>query len=980
MMDFSRFIEVKNSTSKMSPLEKLSALLPNLSFPSLESMLADFASAFDQGSRLVKLQIGDGSLFAGRLLPQKADGTEALSTLYKYEITCLSPDAFIPLESLLGLPAQLDIITGDYDPEEVTRCGIITAARSLPADGGFAKYLLTIEPPLALLRHRTTSRVFQDMTVPQIVEQVLDEHIAANSAVARTLNQEYDFVRRHLYTPRSYCLQYRETDLGFIERLLFEEGLPYRFGHEGGETPNVTFIVFDDPYSLPQNSQESVRFHRAEATEKEDSITQWVGARRAGVGRAQLASYDYKPVYTNEVGENTGAQGIAAESGLEDFDAQTLYYAKHYEDLQRYALRRQEAHDWAKGGHTAQGNLRQLQAGQWFALKGHPYFDRFNVQGEREFVACSLSFTAHNNFPDGLARRLDKQAETPSPYRVEIETRKRGLPLAPAYGHTRHAKPTSLGMQTATVTGPEGETEVYTDEMGRIKVQFHWQRQKEHPAFGANLDERSSCWLRVAYPGAGGAWGHQSIPRVGQEVLVDFIENDIDRPIVTGVIHNGRQSNPWFSDAGSLPANRALTGIKTQEHYGQQYGELLFDDTTNQVRTKLSSEHGKTQLNQGYLTHPRRDGDAIPRGEGFELRTDRHGAVRATEGLLITTESRPGASGSQMDRDSAASLLQSGHKNAQMLSDAAKGQDADVMEIGPETCDEEGSKGQKASSGHFEHIVETVGAWEASTNTDPEGDTATGEQPGRQPVIVLSGQEGIGLVTPKELVLTSGANLDTVSLRDTQQTSVRRWVANAGKKISLFVVGVKDKVNLKLIAAKGDVQMQAQAGDIEITGDKNVKLTGNKEKVVMAGKEEAIFMCAGAYIRLSGGNIDIHCPGNLTVKSAGHSFTGPTSMNVDMPKMPAPGELESLGPYVGHYQLFKTDNRPFEGYRYKIVDAGGEVLKEGLTDTDGYAEIVSTEVGMPVYAYQALMRESERITEDFASKVEAAASAALKEN
>ena len=957
-MDFSRLKEIKNSVSGLNPLEKLSAVLPELSFESLENMLADFASAFTQGNRLVKLQIGNGETFE-RLLPQSVEGTEGLSKRYKYNVICLSPDAFIPLNSLLGQAAQLDIVTGEGGgliptdaPEEVTRCGLITQAQMLPSDGGFAKYQITIEPPVALLRHRTTSRVFQDMTVPEIVEKVINEHIHANRAMASSFNQKYDILREHLYTPRSYCLQYRETDLAFIERLLFEEGLSYRFEHTGADAPSVTFIVFDDPFSLPEASQKTVRFHRAEATEKEDSLTDWRQARQIGPGQTTLASFDYKPVLTNETGAECliekGEEGLEAESTLEDYEVQTLYYATDSEELDRYASRRQEAHDLAKVSCRAEGNVRQLQAGQWFSLVGHPYYDRFNAQEEREFVVCKAKFIAHNNLPQGLANRLTslvgatvpgrpqgvgaeaRASEDARPYWVEIEVRKRGLPLTPAFAHTDHAKPTAKGLQTATVTGPEGE-EVYTDEMGRVKIQFHWQRQKEHAEFGANFDERSSCWVRVAYPVSGGSWGHQSLPRIGQEVLVDFIEGDIDRPIVKGAVHNGRQPNPWFSGSGSLPANRALTGIKTKEHHGQQYGELLFDDTTGQVRTKLSSEHGKTQLNQGFLTHPRQDGKAETRGEGFELRTDHHGALRASEGILISTESKPGASGRQLDREQAISLLESGRKNAQTLGKAAQSQGADVTEIGPETRDEEGTESGQSSSGHLDHLVEAIKAWAAHTNIDPKGESAT-SQSGKQPVILMSGQEGIGLTTPKEMALIARKNLDTVSLRDTQQTTARRWIHNAGKKISLFVDGIAGKFNLKLITAKGHAKLEAQSGDVEITGDQNVRLIGSEEKVVLAAHEEILLQCAGAYVRLKGGNIDVHCPGNILFKSNGQAFEGPASMNPEHPSFPE-ANLDELFA-ITLDQAPGNVNFSWKGMPYKLYANGG-VLKEGVMDESG---------------------------------------------
>jgi type VI secretion system secreted protein VgrG len=289
--------KIKDKIASMDPLGKLSTALPDLPLESLENMLSSFASAFTQGNRLIKLQIGDGKIFGNRLLPQSVEATEALSACYRYAVTCLSPDAFIPLESLLGQAAQLDILTGaggafDFSEtfEDVTRCGLITTAEALPSDGGFAKYRLTLEPPLALLRHRRTSRVFQDKSVPEIVEQILTEHLAANHALAVSFKQQPDLLRPHLYTARSYCLQYRESDLAFIERLLFEEGIAYRFEHEGGDAPSVAFIVFDDPYGLPQSPQKSARFHRAEATEMKDSLAEWSESRKLGPGCASLTS------------------------------------------------------------------------------------------------------------------------------------------------------------------------------------------------------------------------------------------------------------------------------------------------------------------------------------------------------------------------------------------------------------------------------------------------------------------------------------------------------------------------------------------------------------------------------------------------------------------------------------------------------------------------------------------------------------------
>ncbi|WP_240929237.1 type VI secretion system Vgr family protein, partial [Iodobacter violaceini] len=183
-------------------------------------MLASFAAAFSQNQRLISLQLGDGAAWGEQLLPQRVDGSEGINQAYRYQIDCLSPDGALALKSLLGLPIVLSV--ADANGDAVERCGVISQAQLLGSDGGFAKYALTAEPPFALLRYRRTSRVFQDLSVPDIVKQVLAEHQAKNPVFAAV--QTLDFKLSGTHGPRSYCLQYRESDFDFLTRLLAEEG------------------------------------------------------------------------------------------------------------------------------------------------------------------------------------------------------------------------------------------------------------------------------------------------------------------------------------------------------------------------------------------------------------------------------------------------------------------------------------------------------------------------------------------------------------------------------------------------------------------------------------------------------------------------------------------------------------------------------------------------------------------------------------
>ncbi|NHQ84865.1 type VI secretion system tip protein VgrG [Iodobacter sp. HSC-16F04] len=868
-------------------------------------LLASFAAAFNQDQRLISLQLGDGAAWGEQLLPQRVTGSEGINQAYCYQIDCLSPDGALELKSLLGLPVVLAIENANADAIE--RCGVISKAQLLGSDGGFAKYALTVEPPFALLRYRRTSRVFQDLSVVEIVKQVLAEHQAKNPVFASV--QTVDFKLSGNYPPRSYCLQYREDDYAFLCRLMKESGLSWRFEHLAGDSPQVQLMVFDDVFSIPEALEPVARFHRADATEESDALTQWHSQRQIGSSSVALASFDYKATLTqhslNESAIDQGEGGQQIQSSLEYYDPQAHYYASDLDQLNQDAKLRQNALDGQKKSFTGSGTLRSLQAGQWFRLEDHPAHE-WDSPEQREFAITELKFTANNNLPADLTQQLGlvapsllaTSAKDNAPYQADFTAQRRGQPVLSHLGGQEFTKPTSLGVQTATVVGPAG-SEVHTDEYGRIKVQLHWQRASEHPEFGANFDDKSSCWIRVAYPSAGASWGHQFIPRIGQEVLVDFIEGDIDRPIVTGVAYNGSHPVPAFSGAGALPANKTLSGIKTKEHEGGQYGELLFDDTKGEVRTKLSSEHGKTQLNLGYLIHPRTDGKGEPRGEGFELRTDNQGAIRAN-GLLISTEAKGGASGKQLDHSPAQSQLESALALAQSLGETATNQLADTMETGEgdKTVKPDNSAGSKATTGHLHHHVHASKSFEAGSNTDKDGKSKSKDQAGQQKIILLHGEDGLAITSPQSQTISAGTNLDLIAQRDTNQSSGRRWIHNVGQHISLFVAGVKDKVALKLIAAKGKIQMQAQSDDIEITADKNVKITACKEKIEIAAGDEVLFTAGGGYIRLKGGNIEIHCPGEVSIKGASHEISGGTSTSINMPILPTDQPLNMKIRYV----------------------------------------------------------------------------------
>jgi type VI secretion system secreted protein VgrG len=938
-------------------MQKLMTPLPS----SLESLVAAGVSLFGQGSRLLKLRFGEGSgIGSETLLPHKLHGEEGLSKNYCYSLDCLSADTYLELKSLLGQPAEISLLLPDGTYRLLT--GLVTAARQAGSEGGFAAYVLTIEPALATLAHRRNSRVFQDRTVPQIVETILDEHIATNPAFTGAFHYRNDLVKT--YPVRSYCLQYRESDLAFIERLLAEEGISYRYTHgpdpdtslsagddpeRSGEEdsddslPRHTLILVDDNARLPasrisREADESatrsgrtdpinrLRFHRTAGVESTDAIDDWTAARAIQAGRSQLASYDYQAV-TTHVGidpsrNRYGKSGDPLTAGLEDYDVPGAYYGADPDELARYTALRQQAKDLAGKTFSGQGTARHLVPGTWFELLDHPIHDQDNPE-DRQFLVTGLSFEAQNNLIPEAQQALGGLLSTPAkaaisstasqstpPYRNTLTAVRRHVPVVPDYRQTVHQKPTAGGLTTATVVGPAGE-EIYTDEHGRIKIQFHWQRPQDHPDGGADRDDHSSTWVRVAYPSAGVAWGSQYIPRIGQEVVIDFLEGDIDRPLVTGVVYNGTHRPPTFSGAGTLPANKTLSGHKSKEYQGSRYNELLFDDSTNEIRTKLSSEHGKTQLNQGYLIHPRTEGKGEPRGEGFELRTDESGALRAAKGLLLSTWQRLNATDKQLARDEALALMQQSLELFKQFGEYAAQHEALPIDPAPQ-----------------DQLKQKFDDWEQGSNTQKDG---TGSN-GGAPIIGFTAPAGINTTTPESLVSYAGQNIDTVAQQHLQQTAGQRYNLNAGKGISMFA----HNDGFKAIAHHGKMLIQSQHDDTQINAEQNVTVTASQGKVTCMAEKEVVWInSAGSYVKLVGNRIEIGCDGAYTVKAANRYLLGPASMAADLPTFSA-GELG-----VKQTLVRAQDGKPLANVPYRSVLADGSVI-EGRTNARGETEPIKS--------------------------------------
>jgi len=880
-------------------------------------------------------------------------GEEALSQPYRLTVTALSSDAAIPLKSLLGQPVLLELMTAASRDQLRPFHGHVTALRMLGADGGLARYELTIGPWYAFLAAGRDSRVFQDRTVFDILDAVFGGWQDPGKLVPQW---RYDIADRALYPKRSLTCQYQESNLAFAERLMREEGLFYYFEHSGdAASPGLgghTMVIADHNGSFQPNAQATVRFTQPGAVMKEDVIDRWRSALRWTAGGVELASWDYRgngtrPVAAASVGADPGAPASR--------DAPGAYAYTTREHGQRIAERQVEALEAGREIFTGAGTVRSFSPGTTFTLEGQALLD---ADAERSFAITRVLHLAHNNLSadirqaatralgvSALAEAIAREqggslhavgagkGERPL-YRNRIDAIRSKVPYrssdADGHGLVLHPKPTVRGQQTAIVVGPAGAV-IHTDRDHRIKVQFHWQRGEQshsrlaHPApdghSGAPADDTAGTWVRIATamaPVAGANWGAVAVPRVGSEVLIDFIDGDIDRPVVIGSVYNGggardAQNNQVAQGAGAATGNApawfpgesgahahpaALSGIKSQTMSASQggagaYSQLVFDDHPGEPRVALqrhaSPHEGTDELNLGHLRHQTDNQRLQTAGFGAELKTAHSAALRAGQGLLLSSDARSGGNGGQLDSREAQSQIEQSHALQLSLAGTAQKHNAKLKD--------ELEPAKQAALAQMENSGKVLQATASGAGGDQGGDgqvTAYSEQH-----LQLSSPAGIAAVTPASAVLAAGATASLSAGQDINFASQGNSSQLVKDGISLFTYGKAssaDKPNqetgIKLHAASGKVSVQSQSDATKVTADKLITVASVGKSVTVGAKEHVMLTAQGAYLKLEGGNIMIHGPGTMTFKAGMKELTGPASASPGELALPAAGTLK----------------------------------------------------------------------------------------
>ena len=761
-----------------------------------------------QHDRLMRLEFPYNDGPDRILLPNRLKAHEEVSRCFRFEVELLSDDAQIPLKAMMARMVTISLVRKDGSLRYFN--GYVTEFRFLRTDGGFAFYHMVLEPWLAFAKLRKDNRSFHGKSAIELTELTFAHYRQAdwNPVIVA----EY---------PRMTCAnQYDETDYNHLHRRWEELGLHYWYEHRAdGHTlwlsDRSTLAQPIDPTGIDDSGE--IPFRDKAGSLEEDGIREWSPVRRLGSGQTTLASFDYKnPVAQRSTAESLNNQGDVFP--YEIYEDTGSYGFRTHDEGEQLAQQRMGERDANTQSFEARGNDRTAQPGRCFKLADHFSAElRVPKRGEpaqpsirdRDYLILSVDHEASNNYQAGPG--------APSNYENSFHCVRKDIQWRP--GRHYNSQPcTYHGIQTAIVVGPAG-AEIHTDGYGRVKVQFHWDRLGKY-------DENSSPWLRVMSPGAGVEFGLIRLPRVGEEVGVVFVNGNIDHPLILGVLYNYTHMPPW-----QLPEQQALSGLRSRElRAGEASGRgnhLVLDDTPGKIQAQLKSDHQCSQLSLGHITRIEdTSGRKDARGEGWEIATNAWGVARASQGMLITTETRPNAAshikdmGETIKRLSTAADLQEqlvglaqhyGAQEKQELQQEDTVKDLKSQSQGIQGC----------GTGKFKELAE--------------------------PHLVVASPAGIELSSAQSTHIASSRHTAITSGKSLSIASTEGVFASIGKTFRLFV----HKAGMKLIAAGGKVSVQAQEDDVEIIANKVLALLSESDWVTIRGKKGVRLQGANHMLEIS---------------------------------------------------------------------------------------------------------------------------------
>jgi type VI secretion system secreted protein VgrG len=830
-----------------------------------------------QYNRILRLSFPDNDAPTAQFVVNKIDATESLSRDFEFTVELLSDTANVALKEMQGKLLNIGLVRKDGSLRYFS--GYVFSFRRRHSDGGITFYEAKLGPWLRFLSLRKDNYLFHNKTLREQTEIIFRDY---------GTYPQWDWYVTDDDPVMTDACQFDETDFNYLSRRWEAAGWYYWYEHDAA---GHKLIVSSDSTQAPAlDGGPEVRFHGEGGVLEEDAIDRWSPIRQTMPSSIALNGFNFKDPRPSSLTLPTlNQQGKVPE--IESYEYAGAYGFKSFQDGDAQSrIRMEEIEAIAK--HTeAEGNNRFVMPGRWFQLVdhfNHSVYGRSSDAGKDDIVILSVRHIATNNY---LQEEVEKTL-----YRNWLTCTRKNVPWRP--GRNFNSTDTKiLAPQTAVVVGPSGPDSIHTDEYGRVRVQFHWDREGDN-------DDRSSAWIRVSSSWAGAELGAAAIPRIGTEVIVQWLGGCPDRPIITGAVFNECNMPPW-----SVPTQHALTGFRSRELIpnggnapGGRSNHLILDDTNEQIQAQLKSDHQHSQLSLGYITRIENNrGRADARGEGWEIATNAWGVARAGKGMLITTEARPNATSQVKDMDETIQRLASAQQNQKDHAEVAE-------------------KNRAQESGQQSRVAASVKAQNDAVGGHGASSTKRSFPELSEPHLILSSAAGIATTTAQSTHIASEG--------DTAITTGKSIAIAAGNGFFLSVVTTLrlfvQRAGMKLIAAAGDIDVQTLSDSINFLAKLNITQTGNR--IVINAKEDIVINGGGSYVKFSKAGIEHGTTGIFVAHAASHSLIGPKSLAL------ASNEMEK-----GHFDqtpILRDLDGPLANRKFELTREDGTIIK-GSTDAEG---------------------------------------------
>ncbi|WP_353162293.1 type VI secretion system Vgr family protein [Acinetobacter guillouiae] len=866
---------------------------------------------------------------------QRIDGQHGLNQGVSIELICLATSAVIPLKQFIGSQVAIDQVT-DYG-QLFRSTGVITEAAQGQSDGALTLYKLKLEDATSLWHKRRNSRVFMNKSVVQVIETLFKEWQDKSPLFASSLSLDKSGLKKD-YDIRPFIMQSNESDYAFLTRLMRSEGINWLIDEAQLIVPSSATQIQPQKLRLVDNNSEykalerrKIRFHRSSATEQQDSITSFIGQRslqptavhvqrwQADVLEQEEGAGSVQSKHQHSQNQNNASLGLEqawhiSPAWIQDLNGEDQATASNNNQIEKINQNLSHYYDAQSKQFVANSTVRDAQVGYWFELNEHPEIDQHSGS-DKEFLITSKTFYNQNNLPKDLSEQINRllqqsnwvnsnvDSNNPERQANQLVLQRRNITTVPEYHPLQHRP--STHPQRAKVVGPSGE-EIHVDEWGRIKVRFLFTRNEDHShdgGAGSNDNDTDSAWVDVLTPWAGEGYGARFLPRIGEIVVIDFFDGNIDRPFVVGRIHEAQRSPTKFDDKGQLPDTKKLAGIKSREVKGSGYGQLRFDDTTEQISSQLQSSHGASQINLGNLSHPKETDTSKGRGQGFELRTDQWGALRAGQGLLLSTYAQDSASGNHLDATAAKSQLESSLNNSKALSEVAKNQQTDPLE-------------------NLDHLKSFISSLEKGESSEAKNQADTF----KQALMLLASPNSIALATNEDLHFSADRQIYETAGDSIQLSTQKNLVAHAQSKISLFAA----QEGARLFAGKGKVEIQAQGDGADLIARKGIQIISTEDKIEIKADKKIILIADGSQVEISSAGVLPTTAGKFESKAGQHKFLGGQKIDAKIEELP----LLGLN-YLSFFATDKKGNKLPAGTGYVLYGSDGSVITGKLSE-DGF--------------------------------------------